>query len=52
MDRTQQVKMKNKISNPLPVTTGVLQESIVEPAIFLLYVNDIFTNNHPATLLL
>lgn len=51
-NRMQQVKIGNKISSPLPMTTGIPQGSIVGLILFLLYVNNIFllTDNHPAFL--
>ena len=49
-DRTQQVVIDGRTSSPLPVTSGVPQGSVLGPALFLFFINDIFRATKTATL--
>ncbi len=39
--RSQQVVVENVLSSPVPVTSGVPQDSVIGPLLFIIYFNDV-----------
>ena len=46
LDRKQIVRHSGLISNELKVKSGIPQESILGPTLFIFYINDIFEKNN------
>ena len=46
LDRKQIVRHSGLISNELKVKSGIPQESILGPTLFIFYINDIFKKNN------
>jgi len=45
LGRSQRVKVDGQLSEKVRVTSGVPQGSVLDPLLFLAYVNDIWRNN-------
>ena len=43
-NRTQSVHYAGQTSQPLPVSSGVLEGSVISPVMFLIYINDLLTS--------
>jgi hypothetical protein len=45
MDRSFVVRVNDELSQPCPISAGVLQGAVISPILFSIYINDILVNN-------